>query len=325
MAPAAAARAALYKTDGTLPVKSQEKYFRALSGENLLYPIHLYGIINFEFHETGSAPSFARMCCAAKATPAIADCGAAPPQTVCGKDIDVARGSTYDNKADEAYELIKAKIIGFTYPPNSPITELDLCEKLNMSRTPVRIAIARLVADGFIVEQGPKKNLVADTSVDSFVNIYQIREALDLLSVRAACLAWQNRSEIDALRDVIAQQQEMLGSDIVDSRAFLRLDKAYHSLIAGMTRNGLLRKQLSYIYDLYWRYNFYGMHVTGTRYTVAEHQRIADANELRDPELCASRMQEHLVAAKEHILVGIAKGFKPQDMNNVDTGYVLLP
>ena len=36
-------------------------------------------------------------------------------------------------------------------------------------------------------------------------------------------------------------------------------------------------------------------------------------------------MQEHLVAAKEHILVGIAKGFKPQDMNNVDTGYVLLP
>lgn len=237
----------------------------------------------------------------------------------------MARGSTYDNKADEAYELIKAKIIGFTYPPNSPITELDLCEKLNMSRTPVRIAIARLVADGFIVEQGPKKNLVADTSVDSFVNIYQIREALDLLSVRAACLTWQNRSEIDALRDVIAQQQEMLGSDIVDSRAFLRLDKAYHSLIAGMTRNGLLRKQLSYIYDLYWRYNFYGMHVTGTRNTVAEHQRIADAIELRDPELCASRMQEHLATAKEHILVGIAKGFKPQDMNNVDTGYVLLP
>lgn len=237
----------------------------------------------------------------------------------------MARENNYDNKADEAYELIKAKIIGFEYPPKSPITELDLCEKLNMSRTPVRIAIARLLADGFIVEQGPKKNLVADTSVDSFINIYQIREALDLLSVRSACLTWQNRSEIDSLRDSIARQKELSIGETVDSRAFLKLDKEYHSLIASMTRNDLLCKQLSYIYDLYWRYNFYSMHVTGTRHTVVEHERITDAIEMRDPELCIARAREHLDAAKEQILIGIAKGFRPQDMNNIATGYVLLP
>ena len=228
-----------------------------------------------------------------------------------------------ENKADEAYALIKEKIIDFEYMPGMAVTELDLCKQLNMSRTPVRIALARLTAEGFITEIGPKKNMIADVSVDSFIDVYRIREALDLLSVRTACYTWHNKSEIDGLRRMIEEQKELTSKAQVDSRAFLKMDKEYHKAIVAMTRNKLLCKEIAYIYDLYWRYDFYSIHVSGYRTTVTEHERIADAIERRDATQCVEQTKQHLETVKEFILVGIAKGFTPLNMNNAKIGYVL--
>lgn len=226
------------------------------------------------------------------------------------------------NKAEEAYQIIKEKIVTFEYLPGTPVTELYLCEQLNMSRTPVKIAIAKLTSEGFITELGPKKSIIADISVDAFINIYQVREALDLLSGRSACYKWQDKSEIDEIRKMLEEQKEVAQMEQVDSRLFLKMDLAFHRKIVDITRNSLLCKEISYIYDLYWRYNFYSMHVTGVRSTVAEHERILDAIERRDVTLCTEQITQHLQTVKEHTLVGIAKGFSPVDMNKAKAGYV---
>jgi len=229
-----------------------------------------------------------------------------------------------ENKADEAYTLLKNKIVSLEYLPSSTITELDVCQQLNMSRTPIRIALARLIADGFITEVGPKKNIVADVSVDSFINIFEIREALDLISVRSACYTWQKKEEIDELRRLTALQRELGAMPQVDARTFLRVDQDFHKAIVAMTRNELLYKELSFIYDLYWRYNFYSMYITGSRTTNHQHEEIVDAIEARDINRCVELTKQHLQTVKEHILIGIARGFCPWDMNKVDTGYMLI-
>ena len=58
----------------------------------------------------------------------------------------------YGSKTKQAYELIKQKILMLEYAPGQPLRELELSEQLSMSRTPIRAAIERLVADCFVDE-----------------------------------------------------------------------------------------------------------------------------------------------------------------------------
>lgn len=235
---------------------------------------------------------------------------------------DVPEQFSRENKADMAYNLIKEKIMNFEFSPGDAITELELCQQLDMSRTPIRIAMARLASDGFISEIGPKKSIVADISIDNFIHIYQIRESLDILSARTACCIWQDGAEIETLRKMVETQKSITDNGQIDSRAFLKLDRDFHRYIAKMARNPLLYKQLAYIHDLYWRYNFYSMYVTGSRSIVTSHMAIVDAIEHRDEVLAEAQVKEHLQITKDHILVGIATGFTPGDMGSV-SDYVL--
>ena len=53
-------------------------------------------------------------------------------------------------------------------------------------------------------------------------------------------------------------------------------------------------------------------------------EEIVDAIEARDINRCVELTKQHLQTVKEHILIGIARGFCPWDMNKVDTGYMLI-
>lgn len=104
----------------------------------------------------------------------------------------------YGSKTKQAYELIKQKILMLEYAPGQPLRELELSEQLSMSRTPIRAAIERLVADCFVDETAGKRTVVSGVSVDSFVELYEIREAMETLCVSLAAYAWQDHSQIDA-------------------------------------------------------------------------------------------------------------------------------
>ena len=85
----------------------------------------------------------------------------------------------YGSKTKQAYELIKQKILMLEYAPGQPLRELELSEQLSMSRTPIRAAIERLVADwrarGIRVETGVfgahmKVSLVNDGPVTIWID-----------------------------------------------------------------------------------------------------------------------------------------------------------
>ena len=48
------------------------------------------------------------------------------------------------------YEILRDEIIDLTLPPGSPIDEIQLAERLSMSRTPIREALVRLAGDGLV-------------------------------------------------------------------------------------------------------------------------------------------------------------------------------
>lgn len=228
------------------------------------------------------------------------------------------------SKDDEAYYRIKEKIITLEYPPNYALRELDLSAQLEMSRTPIRIAIARLINDGLVIEEGPKTNLVSDVSPVEFMNIYHIRRSLEELCVTLACYSWEKEDDLLYLDDLILKQKNMFEKEQLESRHFLEIDREYHLALAGLTNNNILIKEIMRIYDLYWRYNFYSMF--NNRYTqiAYEHSCILDSIKCRNKDKAIICMREHLSQVKDEILLGIANGFDPiKELKKKKEGYYL--
>ena len=66
--------------------------------------------------------------------------------------------------SDKAYELLKQRLIGGSYAPGAQLKEEHLARELAISRTPVRVALKRLVQDGLATaEAGRGVRLIASS------------------------------------------------------------------------------------------------------------------------------------------------------------------
>lgn len=84
------------------------------------------------------------------------------------------------------YEALKKTIILSEVPAGSRINEKELSTALNISRTPIRQAIAKLIKEK-LVEHIPKRgNIVRGISAKDAVEIFEIRKALDSLAASKA-------------------------------------------------------------------------------------------------------------------------------------------
>jgi len=88
--------------------------------------------------------------------------------------------------AATVYASLRRDILEREFDPGEPLTEQALSHRYNVSRTPVREALARLERDR-LVRVVPKKGaFVRSVSHDDVRELYQIREALEALAMRLA-------------------------------------------------------------------------------------------------------------------------------------------
>lgn len=228
------------------------------------------------------------------------------------------------SKTEQAYQLIKKKILLLEFVPGQPLQELELSEMLSMSRTPVREAIERLVADCFAEKSANNRTIVSRVSVDGFIELYDIREALETLCVSLAAYAWQDHKEIESARELVQQQFLLANQTPVDSRAVQEVDRQFHCMLAQLSGNKLLARELTWIYELCQRYVFYSMHLNWSTRIAQEHRDILNAIENRDSQLAQAHVRNHLSKVKEAVLMGLAKGFDPStELQNARKGYMI--
>ena len=85
------------------------------------------------------------------------------------------------------------------------LTEADLCKRLNMSRTPVREALNRLVADGILVATPRCGVTVREIDLPEIIDLFHVREALETQAARMAAerITDAELEELYALCDVM--------------------------------------------------------------------------------------------------------------------------
>lgn len=144
-------------------------------------------------------------------------------------------------QADRAYEALRDSVISGKFLPGYPVTETELAQTLEMSRTPVREAIFRLCAEG-LLESIPRKGVVPKQFTKE-----EIRQAYEYAEALEGKLVWllvENGSVIDLslLESCIVRMEQAIVSGDVD--AWIQADDDYHNVLRNLSDNKFIKDAL---------------------------------------------------------------------------------
>ena len=145
-----------------------------------------------------------------------------------------------------AYEQIKDAIITLAFPPQSPIVEVQLAERLGISKTPVRAALMQLEREGLVDSVPYKGSRVAPISFKQISQLYQLREAIEVYAVRASVRSF-TEANLDALEQVLQRQEEAVAAR--DYEAANVLDRQFHRYPVDQLENPYISEIFGNILD----------------------------------------------------------------------------
>lgn len=88
--------------------------------------------------------------------------------------------------SDTAYRALREEILHWRLLPGTPLSETELAERLGVSRTPLRSALARLALEGLADTSRGRTAVVSDVSAASVRDLFELREALETHAARLA-------------------------------------------------------------------------------------------------------------------------------------------
>jgi len=208
------------------------------------------------------------------------------------------------NSTEFAYQRILDSIQNYSLKPGEIVTEVELSEKLGLSRTPVREAISKLESDGLIVTQNRTKKINFLTDID-IEEIFDIKMAIESLIARQAAEKG-TREQMNVLgnllidiRRLTEKKVKMGMPDDVYFEEWLRKDEQFHNLLFEMSDNKRAQ-QIIQTLNMQWHRIKLGLSAIDgrTEKTTAEHEAIGKAIIQREPEAAEKAVHHHLFNLK---------------------------
>lgn len=194
-----------------------------------------------------------------------------------------------------AYEGIKRLIIEEQLEPGGLLSENQLAEYLNMSRTPVREAIRRLQAEGILESVKGLGTYLKPLTRRDVKNIYEVRKALELIACESA-ITQITQEEIDEVRgSLTAILNRHNSGEKIEQMEFTVLDGQLHDLIVKQSNNEYIQILMDQIYFNVDRYRIISFQVSlDLEESTKQHLVLLDCIEQRNLELLKERLGTHL-------------------------------
>jgi len=132
------------------------------------------------------------------------------------------------------YEAIRNAITGQKLPAGSKLSVPKLATRLNVSRTPVKEALARLERDGLVTTILNRGAFVSFLGFEDVREVYQLREMLEGLVARLVAEKAE-ASAIVTLKGLVRAQEKALRSG--DREATMRMDMQFHRRLREFSGN----------------------------------------------------------------------------------------
>ena len=209
------------------------------------------------------------------------------------------QGRSLAKAAAKAYEYIRTRILDGTLPPSSHLVEHILASEISVSRTPIREALRRLAADGFVTfvpNQGAK---VVEWSEESLAALIDVRSELAGMAARLAA-ARISKEAIEELRNLnreLARITRRRDDEVLTEAA--RINNAFHRVIFDASGNDWLiqlLEQTAYLPMIH-RAHF-AFDPLAWQHGIARYTDLIDAFSARDATWAECLIQTHFLAAK---------------------------
>ena len=145
--------------------------------------------------------------------------------------------TTRNTGADFVYAELKRQIISLELKPGERVYEPAMASALQVSRTPLREAIRRLISESLLEQQRTGGVLVPALDEAAISELYEVRAAMESLMARNACLK-ATQADIDALEAILERNAAMVG--FADEA--MKQGMALHGKIAGIAGNSWARR-----------------------------------------------------------------------------------
>ena len=146
---------------------------------------------------------------------------------------------------DRAYALIQRKIVSGELESGTAVSELALAKELGSSRTPVREALGQLIAEG-LLEQTSRGALVVELSRQDIVDLYELREALEVYAIGKGARRKPRQSDVARLQKLVDEILVLKGEldasgkaalDAHQMHRFMCSDLAFHAFLMRVAAN----------------------------------------------------------------------------------------
>lgn len=192
----------------------------------------------------------------------------------------------------DIYRQLKDMILGFALYPGARVTENELAERFGVSRTPVREALQRLAADGYLTIRPKQGCFVRDIDIEVINHYYDVRIGLEMRALELACLSMSD-GQLKKLAAVWEPQQ--VPSQPPSVATMVARDEGFHLALAGGAGNKILVNYLNDVNEhihIVRRLDF--TDVTRVEQTYAEHHEIVQRLLARDLEAAKQLLLRHI-------------------------------
>jgi len=193
---------------------------------------------------------------------------------------------------DVVFNTLRQAILRGELAPGERLMEIQLAERLGVSRTPIREAIRKLELEGLVLMIPRKGAEVAKISEKSLRDVLEVRRSLEELAIELAC----QRMGEEAIEELAAAQRAFSRAvESGDVMAIAESDEHYHDVIYQGTENSRLVQILNNLREQMYRYRLeYIKDEDKRQILILEHENILKAIKNRRVAEAKEAMRAHI-------------------------------
>ena len=206
---------------------------------------------------------------------------------------------------DVVFNTLRQAILRGELKPGERLMEVQLANKLGVSRTPIREAIRKLELEGLVLMIPRKGAEVADITEKSLMDVLEVRKALEELAVQLCCDKITGK-EIEELHRAADDFRRILKTSD-DVTEIAEADVRFHDIIYLATGNQKLIQILNNLREQMYRYRVECIKRKESHpILIAEHEEIIRRIENKEKKEAADIVCRH-IDNQEEVVTGVIR------------------
>lgn len=201
---------------------------------------------------------------------------------------------------ERAYDHLKSRILNLDLKPGEYITDQQIADDLEISRTPVREAFRRLQHEGLLNYEARKGWKVYTLTLDDIHEIFDIKVAIEgMVAYKAAqCTNEKLRSQLET-----ALEKMRVAVETNDLDLWIEADPVLHEVIYAMARNTRAHRMVENLNDQWHRVRIgFVARTERISRSLAEHEAFVNAILEGDSERSRDEIVSHLNIIRDELV-----------------------